>query len=358
MNVSSTQTLQYYDEFEFIDYIKTILEASGPAFVTASRNAKRNGAMYGRIFTSTPGDLDSRSGQDALAIVENTYKWTESFYDMDIDTVKETIETSGGNGIVYIEYQYKQLGKDETWFKEVCRVLNNNPLKIKREVFLKRMHGSETSPYAPEDLEAIADKKGTIIEERFINKIFKLDVYAELRKDKCYFVGVDVANGYGADNSAITVWDPYTLKTVGEFKSANIGVKALIKFIYVLIKKHVPRAMLIVERNANGEAVLDHLRDTDIRGNIYFDNSKDLVGANIDDKLDAEGILKREAARRRLYGVYTQGKAREIMFGLLEGHINEHKDGFVGANVINDIMRLVRVRGKIQAGPGSKYMLV
>lgn len=352
----STQPIQYYDEFEFIDYIKTIVEAAGPAYVTASRNAKRNGAMYGRIFTSTPGDLDSRSGQDSLAIIEKMYKWTEAFYDMSIDDVRDTIETNSGNGIVYIEYQYQQLGKDESWFREVCRVLNNNPLKIKREIFLKRIHGSETSPYAPEDLEAIAEKKGKIIEERFINKLFKLDIYTPIVKNKCYFVGVDVANGYGADNSAVTVWDPYTLKTVAEFKSANIGVKALIKFLYVLIKKHLPRSLLCIERNANGEAVLDHLRDTDIRGNIYFDNSKDIVGSNIDEKLDADGMLKREAARRRLYGVYTQGKSREVMFGLLEGHIAEHKDGFVGENIINDIMRLVRVRGKIQAGPGSKYI--
>lgn len=349
----ATQPLQYFDEFEFIDYIKTIMEAAGPAFVTASNNAKRNNAMYGRIITSTPGDLDSRSGKDSLEIVEGTYKWTEKFYDMDVDDVKDAIESNSANGIVYIEYQYQQLGKDETWFRQVCRVLNNNPLKIKREVFLMRMHGSQNSPYAPEDLEAISEKEGTIIEEIFINKLFKLDVYTSLVREKCYFIGVDVANGYGADNSAVTVWDPYTLKTVAEFKSANIGVKALIKFLYVLVRKYLPRSILIVERNANGEAVLDHLRDTEIRGNLYFDSSKDLVGDNIDEKLDAEGMLKREAARRRLYGVYTQGKSREIMFSLLDGHIQEHKDGFVGHNIISDIMKLVRYHNKIQAEAGS-----
>lgn len=271
---------------------------------------------------------------------------------MPIDDVREYIEKNSANGIVYIEYSYKQLGKDEKWFKDVCRVLNNNPLKIKREIFLMRMHGSQNSPYAPEDLEAINEKKGTIIEEIFINKLFKLDVYTSIVRNKIYFVGVDVANGYGSDNSAITVWDPYTLKTVAEFKSPNIGIKALIKFIYVLIRKYLPRSILIVERNANGEAVLDHLRDTEIRGNIYFDTSKDIVGANIDDKLTAQGLLAREAARRKLYGVYTQGKSREIMFSLLDEYIRNHKDSFVGNNIIDDIMKLVTIRGKIQAAAG------
>lgn len=353
----ATQPIQYFDEFEFIDYIKTIMEAAGPAFVTASNNARRNNAMYGRIFTSTPGDLDSRSGIEALEIVEGTYKFTEKFYDMDINDVKDTIESNSANGIVYIEYQYQQLGKDEAWFRQVCRVLNNNPLKIKREIFLMRLHGSQQSPYAPEDLEAICDKEGKIIEEHFINKLFKLDVYTSLVREKCYFVGVDVANGYGADNSAVTVWDPYELKTVAEFKSANIGVKSLIKFLYVLIKKYLSRSILIVERNANGEAVLDHLRDTDIRGNIYFDSAKDLVASNIDEKLDAEGMLKREAVRRKLYGVYTQGKSREMMFSLLDVHIREYKEGFVGHNIISDIMKLVRIRDKIQAQAGSTIII-
>lgn len=324
-----------------------------PAYNTASENAKRNNAMYCRIFTSTPGDLDSGSGQDALQVVENTCTWTEKFYDKPIDDVKEYIEINSKNNIVYIEYSYTQLGKDEAWFNKVCALLNNNPLKIKREIFLQRLRGSSQSPYEAEDLARIEELKGQIKEEIFINKLFKLDVYEPLDKKLCYFIGVDVANGYGEDNSAVTIFNPYTLQPAAEFMSANIGVKDLIKFLYILVRKHLPRSILAIERNANGEAVLDHLRDTDIRGNIYFDNSKDPVGSNIDDKLDAQGLLVREAKRRKLYGIYTQGKSRELMFSLLEGHIRDYKDKFITANIINDLMKLVRTKtGKIAAGPG------
>lgn len=349
----STQPIQYYDEFEFINYVKTIMEASGPAFSTASKNAKRNKAMYGRIFTSTPGDLDSRSGQDALMVVEQTCNWTEKFYDMAVDDVYDYIEKNSKNGIVYIEYQYQQLGKDEEWFNEVCRLLNNNPLKIKREIFLMRLRGSSLSPYSPEDLQVIEEHKGKILKEIFLMKIFKIDIYTELDKSLPYIVGVDVANGYGEDSSAITILDPYTVKVVAEFKSPNIGVKNLIQFIYILVKQHIPRSILAIERNANGEAVLDHLRSTDIAGNIYFDNSKDFVADDIDDKLDSMGFIQREAKRRKLYGIYTNGKSRERMFALLDGHVQEHKDKFIGNNLINEIMQLVRTpQGKIEAGKG------
>lgn len=277
------------------------IEYNLPAFVTASENARKNNAMHCRIFTSTPGDLDSQPGEDALKIVNATCKWSETFYDKPIEDVREYIEMNSENNIVYIEYQYQQLGKDEKWFNKVCAVLNNDKLKIQREIFLRRMHGNSQSPYDPEDLDAIQDKKGIIKEEVYIDRIFKLDIYETLNKNRIYFVGVDVSNGYGLDNSAITVWDPYTLKTVAEFKSPHIGVKDLIKFIYVLVRKYLPKAILAIERNANGEAVLDHLRDTDIRMNIYYDNSKEFVNG-VDEKLDKDGFIKQESARRRLYG--------------------------------------------------------
>lgn len=89
-------------------------------------------------FTSTPGDLDSQPGEDALKIVNATCKWSETFYDKPIEDVREYIEMNSENNIVYIEYQYQQLGKDEAWFNKVCAVLNNDKLKIQREIFLRR----------------------------------------------------------------------------------------------------------------------------------------------------------------------------------------------------------------------------
>lgn len=351
----STQPAWYVDEFEFIKYIKTIMEAAGPAFINIHKKAIENNASSARIFTSTPGDLDSQPGQDALLIIDKMGIWSEKLYSMPIEEVHEYIELNAENGILYIEYQYTQLGKDEAWLKEVsAKALNNNPIKIKREIFLQRIHGSTESPYEVEDIEAIVDNKGTIKEEIFILRLFKLDVYEVLNPDICYFVGVDVANGYGykADNSAVTIFNPYTLRPVAEFKSPNIGVKNLIEFLYVLIRKYIPKSILIVERNANGEAVLDHLRTTDVLPNIYFDNSKDMVGSNIDDKLDAHGLLIQEAQRRRWYGVYTHGESRKQMFDLLGGFIKEYKTNFVCGNIISDITKLVMKNGKIQASNG------
>jgi hypothetical protein len=350
----STQNLQYFDEFEFTDHIKTIMEANGPAFGTASRNAKKNNAMYCRVFSSTPGDLDSKCGMEALSIIEDMYPWTEKFYDWDdIEDIRDCVNVNSRNGIIYIEYTYKQLGKDENWFAEVSRLVNNNPLKIKREILLKRMRGSDSSPYEAEDLAQISERMKEPIEDIFIHKLFKLDIYTKLVKDRVYFIGVDVASGYGADNSAVTILDPYSLCVVGEFQSPFIGVPDLIKFLHILVKKYIPNALLIIESNANGVSVISHLRETDVGRNVYFDSSRDSLSDDMIDKLDNKGFLKYEANRRRAYGVTTTEKSRDRMFGLLDTHIKDHKDKFVGKNLTNDILKLVRLKsGKIAAGQG------
>jgi len=75
---------------------------------------------------------------DALEIIENTCKFSETFYDKPIEDVYDYIETNSINRIVYIEFQYQQLGKDEAWFNKVCAYLNGDKLKIQREIFLRR----------------------------------------------------------------------------------------------------------------------------------------------------------------------------------------------------------------------------
>lgn len=352
-----TQPIQYYDEVEFINHIATIMEAAGPAFEKASQNAKKNGAIYGRLFSSTPGDLDSGPGQDAATILENSCRFTEKMYDIFAENGKlaleEYVRHNSANGIVYIEFNYHQLGEDEEWFHRMARVVNNKPEKIKRELLLQRISGSTLSPFSPEDIMALESNKADPIEERFIMPNFKLDIYEPLNPQKCYFVGVDVSNGYGQDNSAVIILDPYQLKIVAEFKSPYIGVPDLVKFLRLLVKKVIPRAILCIERNMNGESVISFLRESDVRHSVYYDYVKELCEGTVEDKLDPKGLLKLEAARRRLFGVYTQGNSRKAMFLLLDKYMVESKELFRGRDVINDIKKLIMKKGKIQAGPGA-----
>ena len=146
-------------EPEFTNHIKTIVENSYSTYETAARNAKKNGALYCRAFSCTPGDLDTSFGQEAQQLLAATAKWTEKMYDMAYDPfddekneVLKYVKDNGSNGIVYIEYSYKQIGLDDEWLRNMYNKINN-PLVVKREILLQRLRGSSESPFEQEDID-------------------------------------------------------------------------------------------------------------------------------------------------------------------------------------------------------------
>lgn len=347
----NTLPITYMDETEFIDYVEEIVGASGPAFSTAAANAERNGAAYCRIFSSTPGDLDTNAGQSAQLILNKTCRWSEKYYDLGPDKTKEIIDANCENGIVYIEYSYKQLGLDDEWFRKLCKLVNNDPVKIKRELLLQRIRGSKDSPFSDEDLMAIQEIKPTIVEEHFIMDIYQLNVYKQLNSKVPYLVGVDVATGVNNDNTAVSIVNPYTLQIDAEFRSSIMGYPDLKRFLYQLIKKYIPNGVLCIEKNHGGDSVIQDLRETVLNRNIYHSMNKELIDDNTS-KMN-KGHIEREVERRRHYGVFTGVKSRSLMIDLLFLTVQENKDRLTSHFVIDDILKLVRKNGKVQAAVGE-----
>ena len=347
----NTLPITYMDEAEFINYIDEIMMASGPAYSTAAANAERNGAAYCRILSSTPGDLDSPAGQAAQKILDKTCRWSEQFYDLGPEKAKEIIAANAENNIVYIEYSYKQLGLGEDWFRKLCKLVNGDPTAIKRELLLQRIRGSKDSPFSEEDLMAIQEIKPVVIEEHYIMDLYQLNVYKKLNPKVPYLVGVDVATGVNNDSTAVSVVNPYTLQIDAEFRSPIMGYPDLKRFLYQLVKKYIPQAVLCIEKNHGGDSVIQDLRETVLNRNIYHSMSKDLVDDN-NAKIN-KGHIEREVERRRNYGVFTGVKSRSLMIDLLFLTVQEFKDRLTSHFVIDDILKLVRKNGKVQAAAGE-----
>lgn len=349
-----TAPILHFDEPEFTNKIKIIIENSVSTFQTAADNAKKNGAMYGRIFTCTPGDLDSEPGKDAQIILDATKEWDEHLYDMSIDEAQKYATAPGKNGILYIEYQYWQIGKTREWFDSIASKINDD-LTTRREILLQRLHGSSLSPYAREDIEYIISTQQMPKDELSFNllKYYKFSVYEELDRSIPYLVGVDCSTGTVGDNNAITILNPYTVKPVAEFECSYIGETLYEKLIIELVKKVIPRAIIIIERNSVGDGIIDHLLNSSIMGNLYYDKDRDLLSNKMIENETVESMLKHNAKQKTYYGVYTSGASREDMFAILSRHVAEFKDNFVTKNIIRDICRLVKTSsGKIEAASG------
>lgn len=348
-----TQAIQMFDEVEFTKNIATILDAAGPAYVSAAKNAEANGAPHCRVLLSTPGNLDSEPVISTNDLRRQMIRFSEGFYDREVSEVKEIISINSPVNIVYIEYSYKQLGKDEDWFIKTCAAVSNNKTKIRREILLKRIRGSSLSPFEPEDLEEIGTNQKEPIEEIYIQEVYPLYVYEALNKNIPYIVGVDVAAGRYGDNSAITVLDPYSVRPVAEFKSNITTTSKLKSFLITLIMTYIPKSILVIENNNMGSSVIDDLRLTPISSNLYFDNNKYFI-PEATQKMDAKGFAILEAKNARTFGLNTNPKTRETMVNLLFERVKEYKTDFVTRNIIADLNSLIRMpSGKIQAVNGA-----
>lgn len=280
-------------------------------------------------------------------------------YDMAYDPIREDknevmqyVKSNGENGIVYIEYSYKQIGLTDEWLREMYNKISN-PLVVKREILLQRLRGSSDSPFEQEDIEYITSCIQPIIDELYILEHFRFDIYKELNRKTPYLVSIDCSTGTNGDSNAITIIDPYTVRPVAEFKCPYIGETMFERLIKELVTKHLPRAIVIIERNSVGDGIIDHLLNSPIRGNLYFDKNRDLVESNMQDNQTVTSMLKRQGEMKKYYGVYTGNQSREDMMAILFRRMAEYKDDFVTNNIIEDISRLVRTKsGKIEAGPG------
>lgn len=297
------------------------------------------------------GDLDSPAGQSAQKILNNTARWSEKFYDLGPEKTKEIVSANSKNNIVYIEYFYTQLGLGEEWFRKLCSVLNGDPTAIRRELLLQRIRGSKDSPFSEEDLMAIQEIRPNIVEEHYIMDIYQLNVYKSLNPKIPYLVGVDVATGVNNDSTAVSIVNPYTLQVDAEFRSPIMGYPDLKRFLYQLVKKYIPNCVLCIEKNHGGDAVIQDLRESVLNRNIYHSMSKELVDDN-NAKMN-KGHIEREVERRRNYGVFTGTKSRSLMIDLLFLTVQEYKDRLTSHFVIDDILKLVRKNGKVQAAAGE-----
>ena len=351
-----TAPVLHFDEPEFTNHIGTIVENSVSTFEQAADNARRNNAMYGRIFTCTPGDLDTKAGMEAQLILDRTQKWTEKCYDWSNEEIQAYIDSKGEdcNRILYIEYHYYQIGLSQSWLKMIAAKIGN-PLTVRREILLQRLHGSSLSPFPQEDIEYIVETMHKPIDELWIMDYFKVDIYEKLDRRIPYIVGVDCSTGGNGDNNAVTVINPYTVQPAAEFECNYIGETLFEQFLTELVVRHIPKACLAIERNHVGDSLIDHILNTDspIATNLYYDKDRDLVQEKMKTVQDVQSMLRNRATIKRYYGVYTQSQSREQMMAILSRRVAEFKDDFITNNVIRDLSRLIRKpSGKIEAGPG------
>ena len=245
-----TMPIHWYDEYAFILHNSIIYSAATPAFSTASKNAKANGAPYGILITTTPGDMTTDEGMDAFNTKEMAIPFNEAFYDYTYQQLQELRATNTDSSFFYIRFTYQQLGSGEDYFRQICIDMKKNWPAIRREVLLEWSNSSDNSPFTKQDLDTVKSLIREPISQLCLGKFYFMDIYKQMEfKRFPPLIGVDVSGGYNKDASAITIVDSKTTEVVACLNCNYISITDLAKVIYELVVKYMPNAIVNIERN-------------------------------------------------------------------------------------------------------------
>jgi len=344
----STQPIQYYDEFAFIPYNKTVYLAATPAYSTASMNAARNGAPYGILLTSTPGDLLTDSGSYAYKIRNDATPFRESFYDKTYEDLVNIKNCNTNSEFFMISYTYQQLGSGQEYFKRMVREMGGEWVEIRREVMLEWAETSGNCPFAPDDLEKIKMNLKRPINQLTFGQFgqYTLDIYEEIDTNYPPIIGVDVSGATYNDSSAITIIDSKTTRVIATLNCNFIPADDLADVIYNIVTKYLPNAIVNVERNGGyGAAVVQRLLKTSVKNNLYWE-IKDKV---MEEAFDGHGRSQKIKRKVRTYGLDSTKNVRARLIEILTERVMYHKDKF-NAEILYNEMRAMEVKknGKVE----------
>jgi hypothetical protein len=247
----STQPIQFYDEFAFLSYNDTIYAAAAPAFSMASQNAKKNGAPYGILITTTPGDLLTNQGQYAYELRNNATPWLEQYYDLTFDKLEGLRLSNKLNSFFLISYNYKQLGGGNDYFMDQVRQLGGNWPKIRREILLEWAQTTNNCPFSQEDLDKIKDNLKEPIKTLLFGQFSQYQFHIYENIDLAYppIMGVDVSGATFNDASAITIIDSHTTRVCATLNCNFIPADDLADVIYQVASQYMPSCVISIERN-------------------------------------------------------------------------------------------------------------
>ena len=260
----ATLASESWDEIAYFVNNDLSWNSATAAMNEAAPRAREAGLPATVIITTTAGDIDDKWGANAYSMVQNSIRFTEQFYDcQNHQQLQDIVDTNSKNGVVYMEYSYKQLGRSEEWFKEVTQA--KDPKIIAKDYLNQWIHGSDNSLFEKDILDKINGSKKNVVK---MSKIENLNIYwyqdpdailaDPILKNKPYIIGCDTSDNVGRDFTTMVMLDPYDLSVVATFRSnasnfvfvAQCLAKLLIDF---------PRSIIIPERNKAGAQLIDFL---------------------------------------------------------------------------------------------------
>lgn len=262
-----TTAIVHIDEPPFITHIGTTFPAAQAAGTKARLEAKKNGALYGTILTTTAGRRDDRDGGYMYELVSNAWVWNETIFDCvdEADAVKLVDRGCKGKMVIAdVTMSHRQLGYTDKWLYEAIRATGGTREEMERDFLNRWNSGSSRSPLSVEIIQHIAasviDPKMTeVTEDNYTIRWYVTEAeLSHLKVHSKLAMGLDSSEAAGRDAIAMEIIDLSTLQVVG---AATVGISNLIEYAKWLARFMIEHEeiVLIPERKSTGAMIIDML---------------------------------------------------------------------------------------------------
>jgi len=343
-----------WDETVYYNNIHLSYPSAIAAMDTAAPLAKETGLPAAVIMTSTAGDIDDPRGRWCYLLACDAFRFTERLYDCaNRDELWSMVHHNSKNDYVYLEYSYKQLGKDEEWFNFVTRA--KDPKVVAKDYLNQWLHGADGSIFGKEMLEKIQTSKKDPVAVTNIESVIikwyddpKVLMADESLRNRPYVIGLDTSDNVGSDFTTMCMIDPYDLHVVATF-CCNTANLYFVTTIIVKFLKDFPRAIFIPERNKNGAFMLDY-----IFANMRLENFNPLTRIynkyfqEYNSDTNVNNLNYDDGTVRKNFGFSTTSSSRNLLYSsVLMNALNLVGDRLNDASLVDQISGLTMKNGRV-----------
>ena len=154
-------------------------------------------------------------------------------------------------------------GRDENWKQEQLASFNHDQRKFDQE-FGNSFLGSASTLVSSERIASIKEAAEEVKFKEINLQDYRAKIYKEVSKNRCYVVGVDVADGAGRDFSVVTVFDITTpgkmIEQVAYFAS-NVIPPSELAYVVAKIGNYYNSAPVMLEANSIGNTTARYLNE-------------------------------------------------------------------------------------------------
>ena len=260
-----TYPFVHVDEGPFIANVQISLPVLSGSTTAARENYENSNTLYGNLYTTTAGKLDSKEGKYMYSFIYSGMFWNEQLYDcVDKHEARDMVVTNSSEGrcLIHATFSHRQCGKTDEWLRKVLSLTKRTLDEIARDFFNKWTSGTEASAITTQMLEIINNSEQEpkyllISVEKYIMRwyIESYEIDARMAVGH-YILSLDSSNAVGRDANGLVLTD---VRDMGVLAASTISEANLLNYalwIANFLIKYL-NVTFIVEHKSSATSIID-----------------------------------------------------------------------------------------------------